>query len=147
MNIQAGFLFDAPLTEIPASQLPTPVKKEAAPADLLRLSANELIARVQEIAPTLDDDIAYFDALLAIGFPQHAITSWHSSRMLDGLLPPNGDFQAYKPEDGGQIRFRLLPPLMPCPGFEDIPCTRTTRGGARCLQCAAIETEDLWNQE
>jgi hypothetical protein len=46
----------------------------------------------------------------------------------------------------GPLRYRRLPPMMPCPGFDGIPCDAKTRGGVRCQKCLRIEEEDLWNQ-
>jgi hypothetical protein len=67
---------------------------------------------------------------------------------MEALLvgPTGGEFQAYK-TDAGTIRFRRLPPLMPCPGFEGIECGRQTRGGIRCEACLRVEEEDRWNEE
>jgi hypothetical protein len=58
------------------------------------------------------------------------------------LVMQGGEFQAYRP-DGIKIRYRRLPPLMPCPG-ED--CQQATRGGVLCFACLKVEEEDLWNQ-
>jgi hypothetical protein len=58
------------------------------------------------------------------------------------LIMHGGEFQAYLP-GAGKVRYRRLPPLMPCP---DEDCQVATRGGVRCLACRAVEEEDLWNQ-
>lgn len=142
MPEQAGFSFDAPLETIPASQLPPKPERPDEAA---------FTERLRTLLPNLPDDICLDDLLLAAGLPSHALTGWHRARALDVLLVRPPVFQAYVAGDNGHggklFRYRRLPPLEPCPGFDDETCETLTRGGVRCDRHAAMEDEALWNHE
>lgn len=147
MSSQCGFLFDAPLVNDPAPLIAPP--PPPLPATGIILPADDsLVAAARAVIATLPDDLDYDEVLDAMGLHPLSRTGWHRSRVLEALLvgPAGGDFQAYRTADG-KLRYRRLPPLMPCPGFEGIECTRMTRGGARCPCCLRTEEEDCWNEE
>lgn len=135
---QSGFTFDAPLLHTPASQIPPKSP---------RCDDAEMIERLRAILPDLPDDIELDAPLRALGLEPHSLTHWHRARALDALIGgPFPEFQAYR-ADEGKLRYRRLPPLMPCPGYGNTQCGKPTRGGKRCAECLGIESEDLWNQE
>jgi hypothetical protein len=145
MSDQLGFFFDAPLVEMPASQLPPPSviePRSLAVRELLALAGPELVACLRQMSSTMPDEIDYDDLLAATGFPSEAITGWHRSRMLEALLPPNGEYQAYQ-SGPGAVRFKRL---YPCPGYEGAECRAMTGGGVLCQRCQMLEEEDLFNQ-
>ena len=131
---QSGFTFEGPLTTDPVSQIAAKAPKG---------DAAELVARLMAILPDLPDDIELDAPLLALGLTKESLTGWHRTRAMDALLGMNPTFQAYRAENG--LRYRRLPPLLPCPGYEDRSCGKPTRGGKRCVACSEIENEDLWN--
>lgn len=136
---QTGFVFDAPLLHIPASQLPPPRPKPT------EEDGAELVERLRSLLPDLPDDIELDDILLAAGFEKHSLINWHRARALDALVGPPGPlYQAYRTE-ATKYRYRRLPPMEVCPGFEDETCTVLTRGGVRCDKHLLIEEESLWN--
>lgn len=138
---QTGFLFDAPLLHHPASQLPPPRPKPTEDDGLA------LVERLRALLCEMPDDIALDDLLLAAGFEKEALINWHRARALDALVgPPGPVYQAYKVEPY-KYRYRRLPPMELCPGFDDETCTVLTRGGVRCPRHLAIEEESLWNQD
>lgn len=138
MSTQAGFLFEAPLSADPVSQLPTPAP---------RCENKEFVDRLRVVLDSVPDDIDIDAPLLAIGLSKESLTGWHRARSMDaligGLFPV---FQAYV-ASGEKLRYRRLPPLEACPGFGDSVCGKPTRGGIRCPHHACMEAEDLWNQE
>lgn len=136
---QAGFIFDEPLTHIPASQVPPPRPKPT------EEDGAELVERLRGLLCELPDDIELDDLLLAAGFEKQSLVNWHRARALDAILgQPGPFFQAYR-VDTNKYRYRRLPPLEVCPGFEDETCTVLTRGGVRCQRHLDIEEESLWN--
>ena len=142
MEPQAAFAFDTPLTHDPVSQL-APIAPKP--------DNEEMTRRLAAVLPDLPDDIDLDAPLLAIGFEKHSLTGWHRSRALDALIGgPAPDFQAYtvSQESNGalKIRYRRLPPLMPCPGYSGFECGKPTRGGVLCTEHRKWEEEDLWVQ-
>jgi hypothetical protein len=148
---QFGFTFDAPLVEMPVSQLP---KRAPVPADLAKMDDSALIAHLAAIAEAIEETDIHYNAVLDLaGFPAHSQTGALRSRMLDAILPPNGNWQGYRRD--GELRFRRLPPLelRRLPVVEDEQCRgelcagalkpALTRGGALCSRCADAELEDL----
>jgi hypothetical protein len=126
---------------MPVSQLPP---RAPVPADLAKLDDAALIAHLAAIAEAIEEtEIQYSYVLDLAGFPAHSQTAWLRSRMLDAILPPNGNWQSYRRD--GELRFRRLPPLEPCRGelCADALQPTLTRGGALCPQCADAEIEDL----
>jgi hypothetical protein len=146
-NTQAGFFFDAPLLNDPAPLI-APPPTPAPAAGILLPADDSLVETARAVIATMPDDLDYDEVLDAIGLHPLSRTGWHRARVMEALLvsPDGGEFQAYK-TDAGKIRFRRLPPLMPCPGFEEIECNRQTRGGVRCETCRNAEEEDRWNEE
>lgn len=137
---QSDFSFDAPLIATPASQITTRTMSDI----------SEIISKLSDVLPTLPDDIDIDAPLRAIGMSDSAITGWHRARSMDVLI---GDkypvFQAYVVEQIAgalKIRYRRLPPLMPCPGYGDETCGSPTRGGKRCEKHAEVEAMDLYDQ-
>jgi hypothetical protein len=147
---QSAFFFDAPLTEIPASQIPP---KPVIPASI----PTECEAFVQAALAVLETMTDGFDTdavLEAMGINRLSIDRWHRSRVLEAIRSPidnpygsspYGEFQAYR--DGTNMRYRRLQPITPCRGYEGKECAAVTRGGVLCAQCAALEAEDEFNQE
>jgi hypothetical protein len=147
---QASFLFDAPLTETPASQIPPkPVIPASIPTECEAFVQAALVV-LETIADGFDTDTV----LEAMGINRLSIDRWHRSRVLEAIRQPienrygsspYGEYQAYR--DGTNIRYRRLKPVTPCRGYEGKECTATTRGGVLCSQCVALEAEDEFNQE
>jgi hypothetical protein len=144
---QIGFFFDAPLVEMPASQLPPRPVLPTIPEDLRSLGHTDLVVLLFGISEAIEqDDISYTTVLDMAGFPTHAQTAWHRSRMLEAILPPNGNWQAYRvdPQNkSSELRFRRLPPLSQCPGYDGVVCDTPTLGGVLCNKCKAREHADL----
>lgn len=134
MTEQSSMLFEAPLTTEPVSQLPAPRPANA---------AEELLAKLANVLPSLPDDIDIDAPLLAIGLTRTSLTGWHRARAIDvligGMTPI---FQAYIAESG-KLRYRRLPPMLPCPGYDaytnGTPCGTPTRGGVLCPQHRFLE--------
>lgn len=140
-GLQNSFFFDQILDHDPAPQI---APKPITPAADIPIPSNAaaFVARARAVACDLADELAADDVLDAMGIPSHSRTGWHRSRVMDSLLVMHGgEFQAYLSD--GALRYRRLPPLMPCPGDE---CQQATRGGVLCFHCLKIEEEDLWNQ-
>jgi hypothetical protein len=156
MSEQTGFFFDAPLEHIPVSQLPPPAPppapKVAAPAP----SDNEAFVQAALVVlETIEDGFDIETVLAAMGVHKLSISGWHKSRILDAVrrpVPglsfdqgPYGPFQAYR--DGNNIRYRRLPPVLPCRGWDGADCKNLARGAGPCAACKAMEAEDEFNQE
>jgi hypothetical protein len=139
---QAGFSFDAALTGIPKTQLPAIPKRE---------TADEFADRLKATLEDLPDDIELDTLLLTAGLDRLSLTGWHRARALEVLIGgPDPAFQSYTAEKLGngalKLRYRRLPPMMPCPGYGDLECGRPTRAGVRCSLHADMEEEDLFDQ-
>jgi hypothetical protein len=147
---QASFFFDAPLTEIPASQIPPkPVIPASIPTECEAFLQAALI-----VLETISDGFDTDDVLAVMGVPKLARVGWHRLRVLEAIKRPTdnpygcspyGEYQAYR--DGDNIRYRRLLPYEPCRGYEGQECATVTRGGVLCAMCAELEAEDEFNQE
>jgi hypothetical protein len=147
---QAFFFFDAPLTEIPASQIPPkPVIPASIPTECEAFLQAALI-----VLETISDGFDTDDVLDVMGVPKLARVGWHRLRVLEAIKRPTdnpygcspyGEYQAYR--DGNNIRYRRLLPYEPCRGYEGKECATVTRGGVLCAMCGELEAEDEFNQE
>lgn len=149
---QFGFSFDAPLTEMPVSQIPPRPVLPPVPANLASLKGHDLIVYLFGISEAIEgNEIAYTTVLDLAGFPLHTQTAELRARMLEAILPPNGNWQCYRVEPGNKasdLRFRRLPPLGPCRGELCADLTRPTlTRGVFCERCADAEAEDLYNND
>lgn len=147
---QESFFFDAPLTEIPASQIPP---KPVIPASI-PTECEAFVQAALTVLETIPDGFDTDDVLATMGLHRLSINRWHRSRVLEAIkrpidgpygCSPYGDFQAYM--DGNNIRYRRLGPFEPCRGYEGKECMTVTRGGVLCVKCGELEAEDEFNQE
>lgn len=153
---QTGFFFDAPLEHIPATQIPAaaPVPKPVPPPVVHQVKREDDEAFVQKalvVLETIEDDFDTDDVLEIMGVEVLSRKGWHRARVMEAIrrpvtgLPfdqgPYGPFQARK--DGSNMRYRRLPPMQACGGWEGRECSEIVRGEALCLKCRDLEADSL----
>jgi hypothetical protein len=82
---QSTFFFDAPLTEMPVSQIPPkPVIPASIPTECEAFVRAALVV-LEAIADGFDTD----DVLDIMGVPKLALVGWHRSRVLEAIKQPS----------------------------------------------------------
>ena len=155
MSEQIGFLFDAPLVDIPPPQVIQRIPRPSVappPASRSEQEKQEFEERVRTaIVDMGKDDISSDEVLVFMGLPEHSIVGWHRSRVLAVVAAPFSDWQTYavgpiakKVGDKPTVwRHRRLAPLVACPGYDGAVCGSPTRGGKLCHKCEALESAEL----